>query len=64
MESSALNLVQFVIAVYQVYRSSVLNFGDLFKLLDNDWSASYFVPFCLRPISLTPYYQVYPGERI
>ncbi|RDX49973.1 hypothetical protein OH76DRAFT_1482774 [Lentinus brumalis] len=32
----ALNLVQFVIAVYQVYRSVVLNFGDLFKLLDSD----------------------------
>ncbi len=63
MESSALNLVQFVIAVYQVYRSVVLNFGDLFKLLDNDWSAD-FLPFCLQPISPTSYYQVYPGERI
>ncbi|TFK87486.1 hypothetical protein K466DRAFT_662982 [Polyporus arcularius HHB13444] len=45
----ALNLVQFVIAVYQVYRSVVLNFGDLFKLLDNDWC----IPIQILVMALT-----------
>ncbi|RPD77944.1 hypothetical protein L226DRAFT_337054 [Lentinus tigrinus ALCF2SS1-7] len=46
---TCLILAQFIIAVYKVYRSVVTNSGDLFRLLDDNWS----VPIQILMMALT-----------